>query len=124
MSKQIFKLRNVPDDEAEEIRQLLTESNIDFYETPAGNWGISMPAFWLNDENEHKAERAKDLIKAYQVERGIRKREEYKQLKREGKHRTLVDAIREQPMQFLVYLAIAALIIYLSTKPFLDLAGN
>lgn len=123
MSVQLFKLRNVPDDEAEEIRQLLTENSIEFYETPAGNWGISMPALWLNDEHAHELERGKALIEAYQEERAIRKREEYEQLKREGKHRTIIDVIREKPLEVLFYLLIAALILYFSTKPFLDLSN-
>jgi len=77
MSKQIFRLRNVPDDEAEEIRLLLREHGIEFYETPGGNWGISMPALWLNDENEHRAEEAKALIEEYQEERAVRIRRAY-----------------------------------------------
>ena len=63
----VFRLRNVPDDEAEEIRNLLKHNHIDFYETPAGNWGISMPAIWLNDDDQ--LERAKELIKEYQQHR-------------------------------------------------------
>jgi len=122
MSVQLFKLRNVPDDEAEEIRQLLKENNIEFYETPAGNWGISMPALWLNDANAHKLDRAKALIETYQEERAVRKRAEYEQLKREGKDRTIFDVIRERPLEVLFYLLIASLVLYFSTKPFLDLA--
>ncbi len=123
MSKQIFRLRNVPDDEAGEIRLLLREHGIEFYETPGGNWGISMPALWLNDENEHRAEEAKALIEQYQEERTLRIRREYKELRQQGKHRKLRDVFRERPLEFLFYLLIAALILYLSTKPFLDLAN-
>ena len=122
MSKQIFRLRNVPDDEAEEIRLLLREHGIEFYETPGGNWGISMPALWLNDENEHRAEEAKGLIEQYQEERTVRIRREYEKLKQQGKHRRLSDAFRERPLEFIFYLLIIALILYLSTKPFLDFA--
>ena len=122
MSKQIFRLRNVPDDEAEEIRLLLREHGIEFYETPGGNWGISMPALWLNDENEHRAEEAKGLIEQYQEERTVRIRREYEKLKQQGKHRRLSDVFRERPLEFIFYLLIVALILYLSTKPFLDFA--
>ncbi|MGD9096010.1 MAG: DUF6164 family protein, partial [Chromatiales bacterium] len=104
MSKQIFRLRNVPDDEAEEIRLLLREHGIEFYETPGGNWGISMPALWLNDENEHRAEEAKGLIEQYQEERAVRIRREYEELKQQGKHRRLSDAFRERPLEFIFYL--------------------
>ncbi len=122
MSKQIFRLRNVPDDEAEEIRLLLREHGIEFYETPGGNWGISMPALWLNDDNEHQAEEASALIEQYQEERAGRMRREYEELRQQGKHRRLRDAFRERPLEFIFYLLIAAVIIYFSTKPFLDLA--
>jgi hypothetical protein len=122
MSKQIFRLRNVPDDEAEEIRRLLREHDIEFYETPGGNWGISMPALWLNDDNEHRLEEAKALIEEYQEERAVRIRREYEELKQQGKHRRLSDAFRERPLEFIFYLLIVALILYFSTKPFLDLA--
>jgi hypothetical protein len=122
MSKQIFRLRNVPDDEAGEIRLLLQEHGIEFYETPGGNWGISMPALWLNDDNEHRVEEAKALIEQYQEERAVRIRKEYEELKQQGKHRRLRDAFRERPLEFVFYLLIAALILYLSTKPFLDFA--
>ena len=115
----LFRLRNVPDDEAEEIRQLLTENNIDFYETPAGNWGISMPAIWLDDETQ--LARAKILIESYQEDRAVRKRLEYLQLKEEGKQRTIVNVAREQPLLLTFYIAIVVLILYVSTKPFLDL---
>jgi hypothetical protein len=82
-----------------------------------------MPALWLNDENEHRADEAKELIEHYQEERVVRIRREYEELKQQGKHRRLSDAFRERPLEFIFYLLIVALILYLSTKPFLDL-GN
>lgn len=116
MAVLIFKLRSVPDDEAEDVRELLTEHHIDFYETSAGNWGISMPAIWLRDEL-HK-ERAKALIGTYQCERYIRVRMEYDQLKKEGKQRKINDLFKENPTEFIVYGVIIVGILYLSIKPF------
>lgn len=114
----LFKLRGVPDDEANEVRELLTKNEIDYYETSAGNWGISMPAIWLKDERQLR--QAKLLIEQYQGERVIRVREEYRRLKNEGKHETIVYRFRQNPIQFLVYLAIVLFLIYLSTVPFID----
>ena len=47
MSKLLFKMRHVPEDEAQEVRELLASNKIEFFETFAGNWGVSMPALWL-----------------------------------------------------------------------------
>lgn len=119
MPAKLFSLHNVPDDEAEEIRELLRSNEIDFYETPAGNWGVSVAYIWLHDENE--LEKAKALIGDYQQERLIRAREEYAQLVQTGRRRTMGDVIRENPLRFVVYLAAIAAVLYFSTKPFINI---
>lgn len=122
MAIQLLILRNVPDDEADEIRELLKSRAIDFYETPAGNWGISMPAIWLN--NEYQLEEARALIENYQQERFARAREQYDHLKKQGKQRTIIDELRENPVRLIVYLAIAGVILYFSTHPFINFASG
>ena len=85
MPVKLFNLRNVPDDEADDIRRLLDERGFDYYETPPGNWGISAAIIWLNDPDDLPV--AKKLIDAYQAERGERMRREYAQKKEAEKHR-------------------------------------
>lgn len=119
MAVKLFSLHNVPDDEAEDVRELLRSNEIDFYETPAGNWGVSVSSIWLHDEGE--LEKAKALLDIYQQERLIRVRDEYAQLGQTGRHRTLGDVIRENPLRFVVYLAAIAAVLYFSTKPFIDI---
>ena len=119
MPVRLFDLRGVPDDEAEEIRSLLTNHKIEFYETSAGNWGISVPAIWLHDDTHF--EQAKQLIAGYQEERFSKARSEYTQLKREGRDRTIVDVVREDPVRFIIYLAIVLFVLVLSIKPFVDI---
>lgn len=119
MAVKLFAMNGVPDDEAEEIRALLASNGIDFYETSAGNWGISTAAIWLRDES--RRQQARSLIEEYQRERLARAREEYARLRREGKQRTLIDVARAQPLRFIVYLAAIAAILYFSTKPFMDI---
>jgi hypothetical protein len=114
MSKILFKLRNVPDDEADEVRELLTHHHIDYYETSAGNWGISMPAIWVRDE--YQFQQAKALLDAYQEARSIRVREEYARLKREGKNKTVLDSFMENPILFIVYVLIVLALLYLPFK--------
>jgi hypothetical protein len=115
----LFNLKGAPDDEAEEIRALLSSNGIDYYETPAGNWAASVPAIWLNDERQRP--QARLLIDQYQRERLIRVRAEYAQLRKAGKHRTIIDLILENPIRFVVYLAAIAAVVYFSTKPFMDI---
>lgn len=118
MPARLFALNGVPDDEAEEVRTLLTSSGIDFYETPAGNWGISSPAIWLNDE--HQLDQARSLIEAYQHERQVRVKQAYAVLEKTGKQRTVIDVIKDNPLRFIIYLVAIVVIVYLSTKPFMD----
>ena len=115
----LFSLRGVPDDEAEEVRELLTSNSIDFYETSAGPWGTSTPALWLRDEEQFT--RARSLIEEYEKERSARERTQYAQLDREGKRRTVTDIIREDPLRFVLYMAIIAAVLYFSIKPFLTI---
>lgn len=119
MPEQLFILRGVPEDEAEEIRELLDQDGIDYYETPAGNWGISLPAIWLREKSQ--LAKAKLLIKEYQKQRSIRVKYEYSQLKLAGKNKTLFDSVLEHPFRFVIYLSICVTIIYFSIKPFFDL---
>ncbi|MEA3303826.1 MAG: DUF6164 family protein [Pseudomonadota bacterium] len=121
MSVILFRLRGVPDDEADEIRELLKTHEIDFYETSAGNWGISMPAIWLRDNSRKKL--AKQLIEAYQEERTSRMKSEYASLKERGEDRTLFDIFREDPLRMLLYVAAVAAILYFSVAPFLELGS-
>ena len=118
MSVQLFRLKNVSDDEANDIRDLLLKNNIDHYETPPGNWGISMPAIWLNDNDQ--LEEAKLLIDAYQQQRQAKMKNEYEQLKRDGNHQSLVSEFIKNPLQIVLYIGIAAVVLYFSIKPFLD----
>lgn len=119
MAKRLFSLRGVPDDEADEVRTLLSEKHIEFYETSAGNWGISMPAIWLRDDSQLHA--AKAIIAEYQAQRAIEQREIYAQLKREGKQRTFWHILWEEPLKVIAYIGIVLVILYFSTKPFLSL---
>jgi len=119
MAIKVFTLRHVPDDEAEEIRELLAGNRIDYYETSAGNWAISAPAIWVNDDGQ--ARQAGLLIDQYQRERAARVRDEYARLKQAGRHRTVIDVVKDNPRRFIVYLVAIAVIAYLSTMPFISL---
>jgi len=67
MATLVFRLKYVPDEEADEVRQLLTDHDIPFYETSAGRWQVSMAGLWVKDKEQ--ALQARTLIKADQIER-------------------------------------------------------
>ena len=118
MATLLFSLRGVPEDEAHEIRCLLTEKEIDYYETSAGNWGVSMPALWLiNNEDLYQAQQ---LLESYHIYRANTQREIYLQQKKAGKHRNLIRSFLEKPIRFIVYLSFAAFIIFISFKMIIE----
>ena len=117
MSKILFRLRNVPEDEAEEVRALLELNDIDFYETSAGNWGISMPAIWIRREEQF--EPASNLLLQYQQQRRERVRREFAELRASGQAPTLLDSFMAQPLRFILFTGIALLILYVSISAFI-----
>ncbi|MCK5889780.1 MAG: hypothetical protein KAG19_07540 [Methylococcales bacterium] len=112
MSKLLFSLRGVPADEATEIMDLLDENNINFYETSSGNWGVSMPALWLVNNDDFEV--AENLLNQYHYDRAISQREIYTQLKKEGKQETTLSAFLKKPMLFIIYMVAIVFMLYLS----------
>ena len=45
MAMLLFKLNNVPDDEAMDVRQLLDDNGIHYYETDAGRWRVGVDIY-------------------------------------------------------------------------------
>ncbi|RBP79470.1 hypothetical protein EBI01_16010 [Marinomonas rhizomae] len=67
MATLVFRLKYVPDEEADDIRQLLADHDIAFYETTAGRWQISMAGLWVKDKEQ--AIKARELIREDQIAR-------------------------------------------------------
>lgn len=119
MAKLLFKLRDVPLDETQDIRELLERNDINFYETNAGNWGIGMAGIWLNDDLDYQV--ALNLIDTYQLQRQQNFHTEYAELKHSGNLPTLLSNLRESPLRFVVYIFSIVVILYISVIPFLDI---
>lgn len=111
MTELLLKLNQVPDDEAEEIRVLLAEADIDFYETSSGNWGASLAAIWLNDQGQK--ETVQTLLDEYQ-----RKRAEAARL--EPAEPWLKYFIR-QPLKVVAFSLLIAALLYILLSPFLGM---
>ncbi len=116
MSKLLFRLRHVPEDEASEVRDLLESHEIEYFETSAGLFGISFPAIWVRRDRQF--ENARRLIDAYQAERRDRVRRQYRQAREQGEARTAFDVFRENPARFLGSIVMAALVLYFSLRFF------
>lgn len=121
MSALVFRLRNVPQEEADEVRALLQDNGIDCYETSAGNWGIAMPGIWVNDESD--LPRARILINDYQQERGETQRARHAAERHTGKAVTVLQRVREQPLRVAGIVVFCLFILYVSINPFLRLIG-
>ena len=110
MSRLLFKMRYVPQDEADDIRRLLENHDIDFFETFSGNWGISVPAIWLKHDGQFEA--ARILIDDYQEERIQRMQESYRETK------TMSQVFWESPCRFFIYLSAIAIVLFISLRFF------
>lgn len=93
--------------EAQDIRALLSKNGISVYETPSGNWGTSMAAIWLADDNQ--LEEAQVLLKDYQ------QTQPRKRKGRVSKHElAMMNPVRSPLRQFLLALSVAGLIVFLT----------
>ena len=72
MAIRLIELSLLSAEEAQDVRVLLTESGISVYETPESNWGGSMAAIWLSDENQ--LESAQLLLVQYRQNQSRKKR--------------------------------------------------
>lgn len=93
--------------EAQDIGALLSKNGISVYETPRGNWGASMAAIWLADDNQ--LEEAQALLEAY------RQTQPKKRKGRVPKHRlAIMNPVRSPLRQLLLVLSVAGLIVLLT----------
>lgn len=119
MSALIFRLRHVPNDEAEAIRNLLNEHGVDWYETSAGNWGIAMPGLWATDDEQ--IDKARALIEQYQEEHSAAQRELHERQRQLGQGPTLMQRLIEHPLRSLGIIAFCLFIIYVSIHPIMQM---
>lgn len=112
MAKMVFALKNVPEDEANDIRALLQEASIDFYETTAGRWQVSLAGIWVRDASDFQ--RAREIIHADQIQR-----ERLYSAQRPAFWPSLLSHFIENPVEFVFVVLALMFIIGLSLLPFL-----
>lgn len=118
MAKLLFKLHDVDDDEADEVRALLSEAELPFYETYSGRWRISVAAIWLERDDDYPQARA--LLDEYQVQRQSRVREHYESLRAEGMAPTLWGRFWGNPLLFIAYAVLVLVVLFFSIYPFIQ----
>ena len=111
MPIRLISLFGVPNDEADEMRTLLRENNIVFYETPSGRWLMSLNAIWLHDDRH--LTKARELIKAYQHERKMNARAEYEKLANSEKRLNLLQKIKQDPALYAFFLLVLTTIFWM-----------
>ncbi|MDT8385447.1 MAG: DUF6164 family protein [Gammaproteobacteria bacterium] len=107
----LFSLDGVSSDEENEIRELLEENNIEFYETPHGDWGFSQAAIWLRDDS--KLREAKELIATYQREREKKERAKYINRSKNRPEGRLLDKIKSEPALYAFLLLVFATLFWM-----------
>ena len=115
MSKLLLNLRDVPDDEADDVRRFLDSGGIGYYETPPSWWGISAGGIWIRDDGD--VAEAKRLMAKYQVERQTHARENHAEAERNGTAETYVDVLRTQPLRVALTVITIALLLGLVAVP-------
>jgi len=117
MAKLLLNLRNVPDDEADEIRDLLVQHAIDVYETKPSLWGVSAGGIWLADAAQ--LDQARQLLGQYQQQRAQAARAEREAAVREGRAPSTWSNLRDNPRQAVVAVVGIALMLAIVTLPYL-----
>ncbi|MBB3329708.1 hypothetical protein BDK63_000548 [Halomonas campaniensis] len=119
MARLLFRLGNVPDAEAEEVRELLEAHGFDTFETRAGFWGLGVAAIWLHDEAQFDA--AREVLDAYQQGLAERMRRERDDLAERGEAPTLWTRLRHHPVRMLLVAAAVLAILAVTLLPFVGL---
>lgn len=122
MARLLFKLAQVPDDEAQEIRDLLTREGIRFYETDAGFFRVGLDALWLADAEQEV--QARELLTAYQQARNQSQRESYARLVEAGQAPGIWQHFCAQPLRFIALLAAIIFVAGITLLPFVMPALN
>ena len=120
MAELFFRLRYVSEDEAADVRRLLDDNRIPYYETTAGRFGISFPAIWLQDDAD--CPRARALLDTYQQERALRLQLELAEARARNEHDTLFRRALRHPLRILLAVVGISFILYVSISPFFRLS--
>lgn len=115
MAKLLLNLRNVPDDEADDVRALLDAGGIAHYETPPSVFGISAGGLYVSHDAD--IAEARRLMDGYQAQRRERARAEHAAAVRDGTAETIWTVMRDQPLRVAATVAAILLLLGLVALP-------
>lgn len=116
MSALLLNLQDVPDDEADDLRDLLQMHNVGFYETKPSPWGVSAGGIWIKHTED--VEKARRLMSEYEAERKASAQAKYRAAKRRGTADTMWSVFRREPLRVIATLIGIALVLALMALPF------
>lgn len=117
MTKLLFRLNGVPEDEADDVRALLEQHQFDVYETNSGRWGITTAAIWLRNDDDF--EYARSLIDDYQSHRTQQQRQDYEARQQRGEIPPWFVRLQQNPMDHLAVAMAFIMILAVLLWPFL-----
>ena len=112
---QRVNLRNVPDDEADDVRAMLDARGIPFYETRPSLWGVSAGGIWVTDDAAYAE--ARQAMDDYQRQRRDRARAEYAAARRAGTADTFMTLLRADPVRVVMSVLGILLVLVLVALP-------
>ena len=121
MPKMLLNLRNVPADEADDVRAMLDAHRISYYETTPSMWGISAGGIWVTEDAAFVD--AKRAMADYQQQRGARARDEYAAAKRAGTAETFGMVLRTEPLRVALLVLVILFVLALMALPAILLRG-
>jgi|SRR5699024_5088481 len=112
----LLSFRYAPEDEIEQVRALLIEHHIDFYEVPPSFMGFNPGGIWLRNKAQQAEVRV--LLNEYQQQRAEQARQHWEEQKHQGTHTTQWQLIKAHPFRFALTLIGISLLLGLMTIPF------
>jgi hypothetical protein len=122
MAKLLLNLRNVPGDEADDVRAMLDTARIAFHETPPSRWGISAGGIWVTEDAD--VAEAKRLMADYQAQRSARARAEREAALRDGTAETFWTQLRAEPLRVVLTVLAIVFLLGLMALPLVLLRGG
>ncbi len=116
MAKLLFRLRFVPDDEADDVRQLLDDNDIGWFETSPATGAF--PCLESGCRTARILNRRDSCWTTISKPGGARMREEYELDRQRGQARTVAQMFLENPLRFVSYIVLIGVVLFLSLRFF------